>query len=395
MALESAFPQLALVKNGGRYNLQPVTLDGGGVAMALGAVGSAEGSMPGSADSLSGFAPGEFQAGFGVGGYLGRSDASVELSAPPSLSQQRSTPPFSYGPQMPYHDQAPESPILLPGNVRGDEMAYFGMKAGMAPSAPSSPPARSAPESVDKLRGKLLDLGSSFVGFDKIVEEDTFRRRQVEQQRVQEVLDGLARLEKAVDVEIRRRIDMNKATEDGMEKLLSDMLNTIQGRILTRFDRICQSMETLFERCSTLERGIQQLRGELPTKHQVESNALVHTIKELGHDFENDRKQRVDQDNHFLRLIQDSEHGVDRRMEQQLEILEKRAEAIKGSIDEFAIEEEVPVSGARAKILEETARVRASIFEEERRRELSDDEVVQAINEYTNALHRSLSKTNA
>merc|ERR1719247_3861732 len=179
-------------------------------------------------------------------------------------------------------------------------MAYLGVAPGTSPSAPSSPPARGAPESVDKLRGKLLDLGSSFVGFDKVVEQDTFRRRQVEQQRIQEVLDGLARLEKAVDVEIRRRIDMNKATEDGMEKLLSDMLNTIQGRILQRFDRICQSMETLFERCSTLERGIQQLRGELPTKHQVESNHLVHSIRELTQDFDNDRKQRSDQANLFL-----------------------------------------------------------------------------------------------
>merc|ERR1712072_18145 len=112
-------------------------------------------------------------------------------------------------------------------------MQYLGVASGISPSASSSPHKR-APESVDKLRGKLLDLGSSFVGFDKIVEEDTLRRRQIESQRLQEVLDGLSRLEKAVDVEIRRRIEMNKGVEDSVERLLSERFSAMQSRILQK-----------------------------------------------------------------------------------------------------------------------------------------------------------------
>jgi hypothetical protein len=92
-------------------------------------------------------------------------------------------------------------------------------------------------------------------------------------------------------------------------------------------------LQSLFERCSTLERGIQQLRGELPTKHQVESTALVRSIRDFAQELESDRKQRLDQDNLFLRLIQESEHSTDQRMQHELEMLERRAEALEGGID--------------------------------------------------------------
>lgn len=273
-------------------------------------------------------------------------------------------------------------------------MDYFGVSGGSGPSAPSSPGPRPPAEAVDKLRGRLLDLGSSFVGFEKIVEEDTLRRRQIEQQRMQDVLDGLTRFEKALNVEIRRRIETSKATQEGMEQLLSDMLSNIQSRILQRFERLGSSIESLFERCSTLERGIQQLRGELPTKFQVESNNLVQQIKEMTIDFENDRKQKLEQDSQLLRTVAESEHSVDIWMEQELEMLEKRAEALESAIDEMASEGEAPETGSRARILQTVAQVRAGIGEEARCRERTDDDVVQAINEYTNALHRSLSKAN-
>merc|ERR1712194_343033 len=96
----------------------------------------------------------------------------------------------------------------------------------------------------------------------------------------------------------------------------------------------------------------------------------------------------------FLRLVQESEHSVDSRMEQELENLGKRTEALEAAIDEFALEEHIPSNGKRAQILETIGRVRAGIGEEARRRESTDDDVVQAINSYTNSLHRSLAKAN-
>lgn len=377
MVPDATFPHLTLVKNGGRYNLQPATVSNG-LKM--------DSTTP--TDSHGGMASRTRWATQMDARSLDRFNMRQEPAVPSALSRYSSAPAMT---KRPYRDGAPDSPIILPGSAFGAEMEYLGISSGISPSASSSSP-RLASDSVDKLRGKLLDLGSSFVGFDKVVEEDTMRRRQLEAERVQEVLDGLARLEKAVDVEIRRRMEVNKDVEENVQKLFSQRFDAMQSRILQKFEGLDESVRALSDRCCTLERGFQQLKGELPTKHQVETNHLVHAIKDLGDAFENDRRQAIDQDKSFLRQIQESGDSVDHKMTQDLEQLERRAEAIKAAIEEFDLEAEVPqLVGSRAKILEETDRVRALIIAEERQRERTDDDVVQAINEYTNALHRSLS----
>merc|ERR1719401_90481 len=247
-------------------------------------------------------------------------------------------------------------------------------------------------DSSDKLRGRLLDMSTSFVGFDKVIEQDSFRKRHVEQQRMQEVLDGLLRFEKTLNIEIRRRAETNKAVQDRLEQLLSEMFNGVQSRTCDRFDRLATSLDSLVERCAQLEQGIQQLKGELPTRLHVDGQALVRTMKDLTAELESEAKQKLDQDNHLLKVIEESERTIDMRTQQELDMLEKRCESLVSALDEFAREGDVPEGGKRAQIIENISRLRAAISEEARTRERTDDDVVQAINEYTTVLHRSLSK---
>lgn len=249
-------------------------------------------------------------------------------------------------------------------------------------------------ETGDRLRSKLLDMGTSFLGFDKVVEEDTMRRRQVEHQRVQEVLDGLARLEKRLNVETKRRLEANTNSQEVMDKLLSDMLIRIQGRILDRFELLSQSVESLFTRLLTLERGIQQFKGELPSNLQVETATLFQAIRELNNNFQDDRRQRLETDQFLLRRIEESDCNVDVRIEQELVVLERCAEAIQGDLEEFSAEAETPVPSKWVGLLENLAQMRGSIAKEAQRRETVDDQVVQAINQYTSALQRTLSISN-
>merc|ERR1719247_3392038 len=59
----------------------------------------------------------------------------------------------------------------------------------------------------ERLRSKLLEVGQRFVGFDKVVEEDTVQRKATERQRLQAVQEGLLKLEQAMNFEISRRVD--------------------------------------------------------------------------------------------------------------------------------------------------------------------------------------------
>mmetsp|Transcript_137203 Transcript_137203/g.242588 ORF Transcript_137203/g.242588 Transcript_137203/m.242588 type:complete len:417 (-) Transcript_137203:80-1330(-) len=399
-----------LLKTDGGYKLQlpelsadtaaqgPGTLSiscslGNGVAAAAGGAGaksspSGDGSLPRRPTAES-YGSGLQDIGHQISAALGRREAT-----PPGY---RRSPPREEC-RVAQQGASPRHEPPWPSTATTSASSSSPAPAGAVDSTTStSPPGADGAESeatLERLRGKLLEMGSSFVGFDKVVEKDTVRRRQAEHQRVQEVLDGLARLEKRFNVEIKRRLEANTSSQEVMEKLLSDMLSRVQGRILHRFELLSQSMESLFGRLVTLERGIQQFKGELPSNLQVETASLFQAIREITNNFEDDRRQRSETDQFLFRRLEESDCNVDARVEQELAALERCAEAVQMELEEFSADADTPIPSKWVGLLENLAQLRGGIAKEAQRRETVDDQVVQAINQYTSALQRTLSMSN-
>merc|ERR1719464_26993 len=97
----------------------------------------------------------------------------------------------------------------------------------------------------ERLRNKLVDVGHRFVGFDKVVEDDTTKRRQCEVQRLATAQEGLAKLEKAMNSEIKRRVDSNKQVQFLTEQMANDMLERLQSNIMARIEKLAASIESL------------------------------------------------------------------------------------------------------------------------------------------------------
>merc|ERR1719324_846372 len=89
----------------------------------------------------------------------------------------------------------------------------------------------------DKLRTKLVDVGQRFIGFDKVIEEDTVKRRQQEIKKLAAAQEGLMKLERALNTEIKRRVDANRQVQCLTEQLANDMLQRLQSNILVRIEK--------------------------------------------------------------------------------------------------------------------------------------------------------------
>jgi len=262
---------------------------------------------------------------------------------------------------------------------------------------PTARPLRAKEEPTsERLRAELLDVGTSFAGLDRRVEEDRRRRKEIEHRRVQELLGVLGKLERTLNVEIARREDATRSMQQAVDELLEGMVTHVQGRIMERFGQLSRSVESLCERCSTVERGIRQLKGELPSKLQVESARQQHRLRELAEEFQADRRRRLERDAQLQRAIEEVEYGVDLQVQRELAQVERQIEALQELIDEFASAESSEENNSRrASIFGVFDAFREDLKEEAASRERADDQLVQAINEYTSTLHRSLSAANA
>mmetsp|Transcript_83206 Transcript_83206/g.165179 ORF Transcript_83206/g.165179 Transcript_83206/m.165179 type:complete len:354 (+) Transcript_83206:71-1132(+) len=248
----------------------------------------------------------------------------------------------------------------------------------------------------ERLRGKLMDLGPSFTGLERQVEDDKRRRHDIEQRKIQELLLVMDKLGRTLSAEVGHREQATASLQQAIDKSLEAMVARVQMQIVARFGKLSQSVESLCERCATVERGIQQLRGEVPSKLQVESVRLQFKLREFAADLHTDHGRRVESDAQMLRSVEEVEHSIDFRMQRELAQLERQIEALQELIDEIASAAERPEARNRRDMVFATlASVRDGMAAEARTREAADDEVVQAINQYTAMLHRSLSTLNS
>ncbi|CAD7923881.1 unnamed protein product [Amoebophrya sp. A120] len=141
-------------------------------------------------------------------------------------------------------------------------------------------------EQISNLRGKLIHVGERFVGFDKNMEELAHMRKVSEEARVQSMIDDLTKLERALNTEVRRRVDYTRTLQIVTENYANEMLDKLQKKLMRQMEQIIAALDSLSARCLTLERGMMQFRGELPSKLMVETDAMARRVADMKKDLQ-------------------------------------------------------------------------------------------------------------
>eukprot|EP00427_Karlodinium_veneficum_P024534 CAMPEP_0169099894 /NCGR_PEP_ID=MMETSP1015-20121227/20797_1 /TAXON_ID=342587 /ORGANISM="Karlodinium micrum, Strain CCMP2283" /LENGTH=287 /DNA_ID=CAMNT_0009160799 /DNA_START=80 /DNA_END=944 /DNA_ORIENTATION=+ len=249
----------------------------------------------------------------------------------------------------------------------------------------------------EKLRNKLVDVGQRFIGFDKAVEEDTIKRRTNEVKRLKEAHEGVNKLEKALNCEIKRRVDANKQVQGLTEHLANDMLDKLQSNIMERVEKLAISIESLTLRCTALEKAISQFKGELPSKLQVDTASLVKEISSLRKQAELDRQSRIERDTALLRRLAEMDSHEAAMLEKSFNDQMRLFQRTKAEIDGLARQAELEKAESdsrtdkfRSFILEEIAGMKNTLQVTAQARAQTDDEIVQAMTQYSHALQKGL-----
>lgn len=253
----------------------------------------------------------------------------------------------------------------------------------------------------ERLRKNLVDVGHRFVGFDKQIEEDTINRRHKELGGLQEAGETVLKLEKAMNAEVKRRVDANKQIHMLTEHLANDMLERLQSNILVRVEKLAISIESLTVRCTALEKAISQFKGELPSKLQVDTACLVKEIISLQKQAESDRKDRIERDTALLRRLAEMDSHEAAQLEQSYGDQLRLFQRTKNEIDGLARQAEMDKAESdsrtdkfRTFILEEIAGMKNTLVVTTQARQQTDDEIVQAMTQYTHALQKGLQAAN-
>jgi hypothetical protein len=241
------------------------------------------------------------------------------------------------------------------------------------------------------LRARLINVGESFVGFDRAMEAEARRRKQREEEETVELEDEMFRLQKAIGKEVKDRVDDVRNIQFLTQSAANAMLDRLQEDCMKRLTEITDLFEKLNLRVVTLEKGIKQFKGELPSKLLVDTAALVKEVSEARLTLEElDTAWRV-RDEQVERRITQIEVDVKRSAEQMLALLDQKMAGVAIECEELCKpQDQSQEEKFREFVLEEFATVKSALMLENESRQRGDEEILEAIQFYSGALQRHI-----
>ncbi|CDJ61170.1 hypothetical protein, conserved [Eimeria maxima] len=212
----------------------------------------------------------------------------------------------------------------------------------------------------EKLRLQLASVGERFAGFKSCIAEDTRRRRLLEAERYRQIHQAVQAIENGVAVETRRRGEASKG-----------------------------ALDHLITRCEELEQGLCSLKGEQAEKLSREAAELMACCKATRAAFEAEVRSRNAREDAAGEKLEELAKNLDLKIENEIATRHQQLSSIKKEIA-MLLRGDQSRDQFHTFVKEELEELRAGLAAATQAREEADDEILQAINEYTTALQRGL-----
>jgi len=241
-------------------------------------------------------------------------------------------------------------------------------------------------------RAKLASISQRFSGFERQMEMESKARKEMEEGHVNSLKDNIARLEKTLNAEIKRRVEANKALQGMFEAQMATVQDKLEAGLLDRLDQLHAAVTSLSTRVDSVERDFSQGREQYIQDIEEKNSMLGKEAATLQTAFENERSDRREREALILSKIRDLDARAAERLSLEQEAVEQKYDVLKEELDVAARED--GDKRFQDYILEEMAALKNGLVVETQTREQADDDIVNALSHYTHAIQDALRVVN-
>lgn len=242
---------------------------------------------------------------------------------------------------------------------------------------------------------KLAALLDGFEPFDDTMRRETKERRDKDSAKVAAMKAEMQRLEDSLRDNVRLNASMNEALQSHCDSELAKAREAFDSLLEHQRQRVHERLDALERRVDELEAKFAAEKERILREIADRSAQLSKLLDEFQVAFEKERASRVVREAGISERMQRHETKVDAKFAE-----EKAARC--ASVAEIHAELEHCIASRRnaddqlnAVCTRELATIQHLLEAEVRQRELSDDNIVKALNQYTNKLQNSLNIINS
>merc|ERR1719409_1243505 len=120
-------------------------------------------------------------------------------------------------------------------------------------------------------RTKLAALNDSFYGFERQLQQDVKAKKDIEDTQINAIRDHIARLEKTLNSEIKRRVEANKALQAMFDSQMATVQDKLEAIFVERFEQLHTAVDSLNTRMSVVEKDFTASREQYV--HDIEDKS--------------------------------------------------------------------------------------------------------------------------
>eukprot|EP00927_Polykrikos_kofoidii_P080873 TRINITY_DN77877_c0_g1_i1.p1 TRINITY_DN77877_c0_g1~~TRINITY_DN77877_c0_g1_i1.p1 ORF type:complete len:275 (+),score=62.61 TRINITY_DN77877_c0_g1_i1:70-825(+) len=244
----------------------------------------------------------------------------------------------------------------------------------------------------DNARSKLATLSERFSGFERQMEMETKGRKDAEETQLNSLRDNIARLEKTLNAEIKRRVEANKALQGMFEAQMATVQDKLEAGLLDRLDHLLGAVTSLNDRVDTVAKDFSQAREQYIRDIEDKSSMVAKDAANLQAFFQSERADRRERETLIIAKLRDLDAKTHERLSIDQQALDEKYAELREELD-VAVKDE---SDKRFQdyVLEEIAALKNGLVVESQQREHADDDMVKALNHYTQAIQEALRVVN-
>lgn len=241
---------------------------------------------------------------------------------------------------------------------------------------------------------KLNALSERFSGFERQMDMETRVRKDSEEAQVNGLRDNVARLEKTLNSEIKRRVEANKALQGMFEMQMATVQDKLEAVFLERFDTLHTSVDTLNDRMEVVEKDFIQSRERYIRDIEDKSAMVLDDVEALHSSFHNELSDRKERETLIVAKVHDLESKTSEQFVQYAKNLDRRYATLHDELLESKNVRQETDKRFQDYIIEEVAALKNALVVESQTRETADDDIVNSLNHYTQSLQAALRVVN-
>ena len=240
------------------------------------------------------------------------------------------------------------------------------------------------------ISSKLNTMADDFNNFYGDLEEETTIRKQAEEQRVINMEAELVKIEKVLATETKRRIEAGKALQNMFEAKVQALQKRFKADLRECFEPLQSQIDALVSRVELLELTMENERRDREKEIQKANKEVLDKLAVHQKQFEVEKITRLQREAQTLKRVGDEVFRIQQKITAERTA---RESAITLMRDDFATANKTREKADevfKSEMMRKMAVVEKDLEVETKNRETSEEQLVNALNDYTRALQDGL-----